>query len=46
MFVDLREDTFNIDERAIEGLITEKTRAIYIVHYAGVACDMDVIANR
>ena len=43
IFADLREDTLNIDERAIEGLITEKTRAIYIVHYAGVACDMDGI---
>lgn len=43
VFADIREDTLNIDERAIEGLITEKTRAIYIVHYAGVACDMDII---
>ena len=49
VFVDIRPDTMNIDERLIEGAITEKTKAIVPVHYAGVACEMDVImdiANR
>ena len=43
VFVDVRPDTMNIDERLIEAAITEKTRAIVPVHYAGVACEMDVI---
>lgn len=43
VFVDIRPDTLNIDESRIEGAITEKTKAIVAVHYAGVACDMDVI---
>lgn len=43
VFADIRPDTLNIDESKIEGLITEKTRALYIVHYAGVACEMDAI---
>ena len=43
VFVDIREDTLNIDERLIEGAITSKTKAIVVVHYAGVACEMDVI---
>jgi dTDP-4-amino-4,6-dideoxygalactose transaminase len=43
VFADIRPDTLNIDESAIEGLITPRTRAIAPVHYAGVACDMDVI---
>ena len=43
VFVDIREDTLNIDETKIEGAITERTRAIVVVHYAGVACDMDPI---
>jgi len=43
VFVDIRPDTLNIDETLIEGAITGKTRAICAVHYAGVACDMDVI---
>jgi len=49
VFVDVRPDTMNIDETLIEQAITEKTRAIVPVHYAGVGCDMDVImelANR
>lgn len=43
VFVDIREDTLNIDENLIESAITEKTRAIVPVHYAGVACEMDTI---
>ncbi len=43
MFVDIRPDTMNIDETLIEAAITDKTRAIVPVHYAGVACEMDVI---
>jgi dTDP-4-amino-4,6-dideoxygalactose transaminase len=43
VFVDVRPDTLNIDERLIEGAITDRTRAIVPVHYAGVACEMDVI---
>lgn len=49
VFADIRPDTLNIDETRLEALITERTRAIVVVHYAGVACDMDVImaiANR
>ena len=43
VFVDLRPDTMNIDETTIEAAITDKTRAIVPVHYAGVACEMDTI---
>ncbi|MCX8959015.1 dTDP-4-amino-4,6-dideoxygalactose transaminase [Erwinia psidii] len=43
VFVDIRPDTLNIDERLIEAAITDKTRAIVPVHYAGVACEMDTI---
>jgi len=43
IFADSREDHPGIDERSIESLITSKTKAIVPVHYAGVACDMDVI---
>ncbi|HEX7192464.1 MAG TPA: dTDP-4-amino-4,6-dideoxygalactose transaminase, partial [Thermoanaerobaculia bacterium] len=43
VFVDIRPDTLNIDERLIEAAITERTRAIVVVHYAGVACRMDEI---
>lgn len=49
VFVDVRPDTFNIDERLIEEAITERTRAVCVVHYAGVSCEMDAvsqIANR
>ena len=45
VFVDIRPDTMNIDEKLIEAAITEKTKAIVVVHYAGVACEMDVINN-
>ena len=43
IFVDIRPDTMNIDETKIEQAISEKTKAIVPVHYAGVACEMDVI---
>lgn len=45
VFVDIREDTLNIDETLIESAITYKTRAIVPVHYAGVSCEMDAINN-
>lgn len=43
VFVDIRADTLNLDEKRIEAAITPKTRAVVPVHYAGVACDMDTI---
>lgn len=43
VFVDIREDTLNLNEQLIEAAITAKTRAIVAVHYAGVACDMNAI---
>jgi dTDP-4-amino-4,6-dideoxygalactose transaminase len=43
VFVDIREDTLNLDERLIEAAITPRTRAIIPVHYAGVSCEMDAI---
>lgn len=43
VFVDIREDTLNLDERLIEEAITTRTRAIVPVHYAGVSCEMDSI---
>ena len=43
IFVDIRPDTMNIDETLIEGAITDRTKAIVPVHYAGVACEMDTI---
>ncbi|GLR85448.1 dTDP-4-amino-4,6-dideoxygalactose transaminase [Bradyrhizobium iriomotense] len=43
VFVDIREDTLNLDERQIEAAITSRTRAIAPVHYAGVSCEMDKI---
>lgn len=43
VFVDIRPDTMNIDETKIEAAITDKTRVIVPVHYAGVACEMDTI---
>lgn len=49
VFADVRPDTLNLDETKLEALITPKTRAIVLVHYAGVACEMDTImeiANR
>ncbi|HAV78969.1 MAG TPA: dTDP-4-amino-4,6-dideoxygalactose transaminase [Anaerolineae bacterium] len=49
VFADIRPDTLNMDETKLEALITPKTRAIVVVHYAGVGCEMDAImeiANR
>lgn len=43
VFVDIREDTLNLDERLIEAAINPRTKAIVPVHYAGVACEMDTI---
>ena len=43
VFVDIRPDTMNIDEKLIEAAITDKTKAIAPVHYAGVSCEMDTI---
>lgn len=43
VFVDIRPDTMNIDEEKIEHAITEKTKVICVMHYAGVACEMDKI---
>ena len=45
VFVDIRPDTMNIDETKIEAAITEKTKAIVPVHYAGVSCEMDTIMD-
>jgi dTDP-4-amino-4,6-dideoxygalactose transaminase len=43
VFADVRQDTLNLDERSLESLITERTRAVVVVHYAGVGCEMDSI---
>lgn len=43
VFADIRSDTLNIDESKLQSLITERTRAIVVVHYGGVACEMDTI---
>ncbi len=43
VFVDIRPDTMNIDENKIQEAITDKTKVICVVHYAGVACEMDTI---
>lgn len=43
VFVDIRPDTMNLDEKLIEGAITNRTKAIVPVHYAGIACEMDTI---
>lgn len=45
VFVDIRQDTMNIDETLIEAAVTSKTKAIIPVHYAGVACEMDLIMS-
>lgn len=45
VFVDIRPDTMNIDETKIESAITDKTRVIVAVHYAGVGCEMDTIMD-
>jgi len=44
-FVDIRPDTLNIDENLIEAGINERTKAIFVVHYAGVGCEMDAIMD-
>src|SRR5205814_4503230 len=43
VFVDIRADTLNIDEKLIEAAVTPRTRAIAPIHYAGVACEMDTM---
>ena len=45
VFVDIRPDTMNIDEKRIEDAITDRTRVICVMHYAGVACEMDAIMD-
>ena len=45
VFVDVRPDTMNIDETKIEAAITERTKVIVVMHYAGVACEMDAIMD-
>jgi dTDP-4-amino-4,6-dideoxygalactose transaminase len=45
VFVDIRPDTLNLDERLLEGAITPRTRAVVPVHYAGVGCEMDAIMS-
>ena len=45
VFVDIRPDTMNIDESLIESAVTEKTKAIVVVHYGGVACEMDTVLD-
>ena len=45
VFVDIRPDTMNIDETKIEAAVTERTKAIVPVHYAGVSCEMDTIMD-
>jgi dTDP-4-amino-4,6-dideoxygalactose transaminase len=45
IFADIRPDTFNIDETCLEALITPRTKAIVVMHYAGVACEMDAILS-
>lgn len=45
VFIDIRQDTLNLDERLIEAAITPQTRAMVAVHYAGVACEMDTIMS-
>jgi dTDP-4-amino-4,6-dideoxygalactose transaminase len=43
VFIDIRPDTLNMDERTLEALITLRTKAILVVHYAGIGCEMDAI---
>ena len=45
VFVDIRPDTMNMDETLIEDAITDRTKAIWVMHYAGVACEMDTIMD-
>lgn len=46
VFIDIRPDTLNLDERQLERLITPRTKAIVLVHYAGIACDMQTIMEK
>ena len=43
VFVDIRPDTMNLDERLVEAAVTPRTKAVCVMHYAGTACDMDAI---
>lgn len=43
VFVDIHPDTMNIDERLVESAITDRTKAVVVVHYAGVSCDMEAL---
>ncbi|AFA41298.1 dTDP-4-keto-6-deoxy-D-glucose aminotransferase [Wigglesworthia glossinidia endosymbiont of Glossina morsitans morsitans (Yale colony)] len=45
IFIDIRPDTLNIDEKLIESAITKKTKAIVVIHYGGISCAMDTIKN-
>ena len=45
MFIDIRPDTLNMDERLLEDLITPRTTAIIPVYYTGVGCEMDAISE-
>src|SRR5207245_4814282 len=45
VFVDIRADTLSIDESQIERRITARTKAIFLVHYAGVGCEMDTLVT-
>jgi len=45
IWCDIRQDTKNIDETKLEELITSRTKAVVVVHYAGIACEMDVISD-
>jgi dTDP-4-amino-4,6-dideoxygalactose transaminase len=45
VFVDVREDTLNLDETLLDRLVTPRSRAIFPVHYAGVGCDMDTVLS-
>ena len=45
VFVDIRPDTLNLNENHLESLITDKTKAIIVMHYAGVGCEMDSILD-
>src|SRR5664279_2317522 len=45
VFIDIRPDTLNLDESRLEELITPRTKAIVVVHYAGIACEMDKIMS-
>lgn len=45
VFVDIRPDTMNLDERLVEAAVTDRTKAIVVVHYAGIPCEMDAISD-